>query len=314
MRPLDSTLQCTLLIQLNSQLLDLLLDINDSAQIPAHQRIDLSTNTPSLAAVPDLITPEELARASEFNTPAGQAIYNEITSIIAEKIVEKAASKPPKSLAKLINTTGHLSTSNPILPSDLLTSLEPPQGYTDPISYLTPDQIDEYLSDIDASIARATPALPPIPQSLHHEALLGNPHSVYNWLRVHEPKIFTADSDFSEKLNGKATSSLRGAGKRMSMPAPSKLDALEIVEEDGMSYDPTVGGLEPTKGKRKREDDGGYHPKLGAPSDGRAKRPRPKKKKVEGDSTGPPPRKRAKPRNSGDNMVIDTPGSVHSAA
>ena len=97
---------------------------------------------------------------------------------------------------------------------------------------------------------------------------------MYNWLRRNEPKIFLQDGEGSEKSLGKP-GSLRGAGKRATMPGPSKPDALEIVEEDGQRYDPTISGLEPAKGKRKREDDGGYHPKSGAPGDGKAKKPRP---------------------------------------
>ena len=137
---------------------------------------------------------------------------------------------------------------------------------------------------------------------------LKNPHSVYNWLRKNEPKIFLQDGEGSEKSMGKP-GSLRGAGKRASMPGPSKPDSLEIVEEDGLGYDPTIGGLEPMKGgKRKRDDDGGYHPKLGTPADGKTRKPRPKKKKVEGEtpvSSSRKPKAKAKDRASSP-MVIDT--------
>jgi hypothetical protein len=301
------------LISSYSQLLDLLLDVNNSAQIPADKRIDLTTETPALTAVPGLITTEELARTSEFNTPRGQAIYNEISNILAERAAEKVASKSPKSFAHLMVTTAHMSTSSPLLRPEVLSSLEPPEGYSSPLSYLSPDQIDDYIYDVEAAIGHVPPVPVPAPQSPHHELALRNPHSVYNWLRRNEPKIFLQDGEGSEKSNGKP-GSLRGAGKRMSMPAPSRPDALEIVEEDGMSYDPTVGGLEPVKGKRKREDDGGYHPKSGAPADGRTKRARPRKKKSEGSgdtiTTGSTPaRKRAKARHSGDRMVVDEPTS-----
>lgn len=301
---------------LYSRILDLLLDVNSSAQIPADKRIDLLTEStyptalPPLSALPDLIMAEELAQAAEFNTPTGQAIYNEITSLLAEKAAERCASKPPKSLAYLMSTTPYLASTSHLLPPEVHASLEPPEGYASPLSYLTPDQMDDYIYDVEATLGHVAPLPVSTPQSPQHELALRNPHSVYNWLRRNEPKIFLQDGEGSEKSNGKP-GSLRGAGKRMSMPAPSRLDALEIVEEDGMGYDPTVGGLEPVvKGKRKREreDDGGYHPKLGAPTDGRAKRARPRKKKSEGsaDMTGSTPaRKRAKARSSGDHMVVD---------
>jgi hypothetical protein len=308
----DTPLQNIWLISLCSRLLDLLLDVNNSAQIPADKRIDLSIETPSDAVVPALISAEELARASEINTPEGQVIYNEIRLILEEKAADKAASRPPKSLAQLMATTPHLSTNNPMLPRDLISSLEPPEGYTSPLSYLIPDQIDDYIYDIDASLGIAPPAPAHHPHSPHHEVALRNPNSVYNWLRRNEPKIFLQDGEGSEKSNGKP-GSLRGAGKRASMPAPSKPDALEIVEEDGMGYDPTIGGLEPAKGKRKREDDGGYHPKLGAP-DGKVKKPRAKKKKVEGSGDTPvasgTKRGKGKGRASGENIVAEDPNPI----
>lgn len=286
----------------------MLLEVNSSAQIPPDKRIDLGIETPFLTEVPDLVTAEELAQAAELKTPAGQAIYNEICAILEEKAAEKAASRPVKSLAHLLTTTPHLATNSSLVSRDLIASLEPLEGSTSPIAYLTPDQIDDYCYDIEATLGDA-PLPPPIPPNPYQEVAVRNPHSVYNWLRKNEPKIFLQDGEASEKSNSKP-GSLRGAGKRTSMPVPSKPDALEIVEEDGLVYDPTIGGLEPTKGKRKREDDGGYHPKLGAP-DGKVKKPRPKKKKV--DASGEPTsaakekKGRAKVRNSGDNMVLDEP-------
>lgn len=270
----------------------------------------MSTESPFLALVPDLVTKEELARAAEINTPEGQAIYNEMRTILEEQAAEKAAARPAKSLAHLMATTPHLTSNSPLLSRDTLSALEPPEGFSHPIGYLTPDQIDDFYYDLDKIIDGTHVATtPPSPQQ---ELALRNPNSVYNWLRKHEPKIFLQDGEGSEKSNGKP-GSLRGAGKRASMPAPSKPDALEIVEEDGLGYDPTIGGLEPTKGKRKREkeDDGGYHPKLGAP-DGKMKRPRSKKKKAEGSestASSTPKEKKAKTkgRSSGDNIVVDDP-------
>jgi hypothetical protein len=293
----------------------MLLDVNDSAQIPLDKRIDLSIETPALIAVPGLLTEDELARAATVNTPEGQEIYEEIRAMLdekaADKTADKAASRPPKSLAHLMATTPHLCAST--ASSDFLASFQNPDGSFNDLSYLTPDQIDDYLYDVDAAICAAPvpSSLQPPPPSPHQEVAFRNPHSVYNWLRKNEPKVFLQDGEGSEKSNGKP-GALRGAGKRASMPAPSKPDALEIVEEDGMGYDPTIGGLEPAKGKRKREDDGGYHPKLGAP-DGKVKKPRPKKKKVEGSGDTPAKKSKGKGRNLAD-MVVDEPRTPFSPA
>lgn len=284
-----------------SQLLDLLLDVNSSAQIPADKRIELSSEeAPALSTVPPLISADELAEASRVNTPNGKAIYKEILAILDQRASEKAVSQPSKSLALLLSVTHHSTTdSNPLAPSVRETA-EALDGYPAPISYLTADQIDDYLYEIDTSLG-AAPSPNPQP-SPNHELALRNPHSVYNWLRRNEPKIFLQDGEGSEKSLGKP-GSLRGAGKRASMPGPSKPDALEIVEEDGLRYDPTISGLEPAKGKRKREDDAGYHPKSGAPSDGKVKKPRTsRKKKSEGSGETAAPtssrKSKAKARNS----------------
>ncbi|KAG9244485.1 IEC3 subunit of the Ino80 complex, chromatin re-modelling-domain-containing protein [Calycina marina] len=294
------------LAQQNDQLMELLFDVNNSAQIPADKRIDLSFKTPALAEVPPLISSSELAEVAKLSTPAGQAIHKDITSILSEKAALKASSRPPKSLAYLLNSTHHLTSRSPQLSHDLK-DLGTVDG-AGPVAYMTADQIDDYIYDIDISLGKS-PITPhhynPTPENLGQT----NPVSVYNWLRKHEPRIFLQDGEGSEKSHGKP-GSLRGAGKRASMPMPSHGDALEIVEEDGLGYDPTIAGLDPgvaSKGKRKREDDGGYHPKLGAP-DGKAKKPRSRKKKEslgEGGGTPASSRKgKSKPKVSSP-MAVD---------
>ena len=289
-----------------SQLLELLLDVNNSAQIPADKRVDLSLETPELADVPALITSEELAEAAELVTPAGQAIYQDICSILKENAAMKAASKPPKSLAYLLNSTPHISTRNPLVTPELLKDLGTVDG-TGPIAYLTADQIDDYTCDIDVSLGKTLTAPHPQPSPTEN-ITLRNPVSVYNWLRRNEPRIFLQDGEGSEKSHGKP-GSLRGAGKRASMPMPSHGDALEIVEEDGLGYDPTIAGLDPgiAKGKRKREDDGGYHPKLGAP-DGKIKKPRVsrKKKEITGETPTASAKKGKTKARASSPMVVDT--------
>ena len=253
--------------------------MNNSAQIPADKRIDLDVDIPDLSTVPPLVSAEGISKAAELETPGCQAIYNEIRSMLEEKAATKAASKPPKSLALLMATTPHLSSNSPLVSPDLLTSLEAPEGLPAPISYITLDQMDDYIYDIDASLGTAPPPPPHTHSPTAQDLQLRNPNSVYNWLRRNEPKIFLQDGEGSEKSLGKP-GALRGAGKRASIPAPAKPDSLEFVEEDGIGYDAALSGPVITKGKRKREeDDGGYHPKKGSVDSG--KKPRPKKKKTE---------------------------------
>ena len=60
------------------------MDINNSAQIPADKRFDLSAG-PSLPALPPLVSEEALREASVLNTPAGQAMYKEIRTMLEAK-------------------------------------------------------------------------------------------------------------------------------------------------------------------------------------------------------------------------------------
>jgi hypothetical protein len=243
----------------------------------------LSIETPALSAVPALVSSSDLSTATQLNTPEGKAVYNEIRAMVEEKEAAKAASKAPKSLAMLMSSTPHLSLSNPHVPQELVASLRTEDGQAPPLRYLTMDHIDEYLYEVDGILGNA-PAIPP--QSLgitHQDLALRNPHSVYNWLRQHEPRVFLQDGEGSEKSSGKP-GALRGAGKRASIPAPSKPDTVEFVEEDGMGLD-SVPMPTSTKGKRKRDDDdGGYHPKSGRVDDGKGKKPRQARKK-KGDET-----------------------------
>lgn len=239
--------------------------------------------------------------------------------MIDEKAAAAAAArggtKPPKALSLLMATVPHLTTSSPQLPQDLLETLETPEGHNAPLTYITPDQIDDYLFDIDASLGTAPPLPHPSPPT-NQDLALRNPNSVYNWLRKNEPKVFLQDNEGSEKSLGKP-GALRGAGKRASMPAPSKPDALEFVEEDGIGYDASVAAQQATlKGKRKREegDDTPYHPKAGKLDDTgakpRVKRPYNRRKKPEnGDAETPAkPEKKKGGRKPKEKLSSPPPG------
>lgn len=278
-----------------SQILDLLLDINNSAQIPIDKRIDLTPEEGILATIPPLITDDELSSAASLQTPEGIALYDEIRSLVKEReAMLSNAARPPKSLVNLLRSTPHTRLSQ--ASEDQLALLNPIEGQPAPLGFLTVDQIDDYIYDIDVQLG-TVPALPPhSPSSASHQDLaFGNYHSPYNWLRRNQPHIFLQDGEGSEKSNGKP-GALRGAGKRASIPAPSKPDSLEIVEEDGIGYEFAMGTT--SKGKRKRDDDdnsGGYHPSkaVKATEEGvRKKRPYNRKPKpVDGEVVTPTAKK-----------------------
>ncbi|KAK4211118.1 IEC3 subunit of the Ino80 complex, chromatin re-modelling-domain-containing protein [Rhypophila decipiens] len=195
------------------RLLDLLLDVNNSPQIPPEKRFDLSLDPPSEeddALVLDVDRP--------YTPPHGD--------------------RPAKSYKKLLTEVPHSSYATaaeqfPSLLADLQAGRDSPadasQGISHPPSFLTADEIDNYLYEIDMRLANQEsartggtmppmlPTLAPIAQTngpngaltsgatdnpakdalLSHsrDFALRNPTSVYNWLRKHAPGTFLQDTE-----------------------------------------------------------------------------------------------------------------------
>lgn len=269
----------------HSQLLELLLDVNNSTQIPGRLRIDLSLDVPALDDAVNLISEEEL-KTIKCDTEQGQMLHNELRSMLEARMLDKVTNKPTKSLASLIASTPHRPFT--LAPMPGLGSAELQDlSEEHPISYLSPSDIDDNLSAIDASLK-----LPPAP-TMHEpsprvrlsdrELNMRNPHSVYNWLRKHEPKIFLQDGEGSEKSAAGKVGALRGAGKRANLPTPCRPDMVEFVE-DGIGYDGSLNGPGGGgRGKRKRisDEDAGYRPKGGS-----SKPTKKKRKDLIGESVG----------------------------
>lgn len=116
---------------------------------------------------------------------------------------------------------------------------DPAQGQPHPPSFLTADDIDNYIWEIDMQLAEEElsrtgkppsllPTLAPLahphdhpvngskegvpPQSTNRDFALRNPTSVYNWLRKHAPKTFLQDGE-NEKENGDEANSATARGK-----------------------------------------------------------------------------------------------------
>jgi len=220
---------------IHSRLMDMLLDINDSPQIPFERRIDISDRDP-----------------------------------VSENEADNSH-RPAKSLRKLQQTVPHRSfaATVQVFPS-VQDDLAPKNRDTDPTAFLTADDIDNYLHEIDQRLG--IKPQPSLASSAHgaagntaaHNYALRNPTSVYNWLRKHAPKTFLQDmekddNDKGEKVDGRKRKNAAGEGKRRS--TISKKDKLRAAEgrwdEDGGNDGQSA------KGKRKRNDDGGYRPKGG---------------------------------------------------
>ncbi|KAH7026422.1 IEC3 subunit of the Ino80 complex, chromatin re-modelling-domain-containing protein [Microdochium trichocladiopsis] len=221
----------------NDRLMDMLLDINDSPQIPFERRIDISAHEP----------------ASENEADDTQ--------------------KPAKSLRKLQQTVPHRSfaATVQVFPS-VQEELAPKNRDTEPTAFLTADDIDNYLYEIDLRLGlKPQPSLAPnahgaAGSTAAHNYALRNPTSVYNWLRKHAPKTFLQDmekddNEKGEKVDGRKRKNAAGEGKRRSTMSKKDKERLRAAE-GGWDEDGSHDG-QSTKGKRKRDDDPGYRPKGG---------------------------------------------------
>ncbi|POS82549.1 hypothetical protein EPUL_006130 [Erysiphe pulchra] len=263
----------------NDQILDILYDMNNSARIPAEKRIDLTVEPPYLSEIPSLISSYELSKASQLQSTEGKKLYSEICNMMAAHELSKPPRATQKSLALLLASIPHLNSKNPHVPDDILLSLEPEEGQKTSYSYITSEQLDEFYHEIDTSLGEIPLSLRPPTQETSQDSVFENFHSPYNWLRRNVPQIFLQDGECCEKSSGRP-GALRGAGKRVNVPAPSKPDALEIVEEDGLGYDFKFGSSKEREKKRKRsEDDHGIVAKKGAVDEIKAKKPRQARKK-----------------------------------
>ncbi|KAI1816307.1 hypothetical protein GGS20DRAFT_249712 [Poronia punctata] len=237
----------------NDRLMDLLLDINDSPQIPFERRIDLNLDDDD---------DDDDATDSDSSD---------------------ATQKPAKSLKKLIQEVPHLSYEEYVerFPQ-VKEELEPADPQKHPTAFLSPDAIDDYLFELDARLGtKPKPTLAPLALGTSNHTsspahfALRNPTSVYNWLRRHAPKTFLQDlekekdkdKDDRDKDDNRKRKS--GVSKKRQSAAASRKEkerGKEVAEsmdwDEDAGYDAPASGT--AKGKRKRDEDGGYRPKGGS--------------------------------------------------
>ncbi|KAL2758121.1 hypothetical protein ACRALDRAFT_1074844 [Sodiomyces alcalophilus JCM 7366] len=276
----------------NDRMLDLLLDLNESDQIPFDKRINISLTTPDSD---DTIPDGENASLSPFANSA-------------------------KSLGELLKEVPHTTYAQakdrfPALVADL----EPFPGESHPPTFLTSDDVDDYLYSIDRRIddmnllPTLAPAARPNAGAAHtnpytsQNIALRNPVSVYNWLRKHAPKTFLQDTETTaaDEAHGDETPAdakkkrrsamgtdggskpARGGGKgsrggkrrtaaeRLSVVQPREPDVWDVSMDDELDFGvSTPVPASARGGKRKRDDDPGYRPKGGSGTRPAKKKPR----------------------------------------
>ncbi|KAI0164482.1 IEC3 subunit of the Ino80 complex, chromatin re-modelling-domain-containing protein [Hypoxylon sp. FL1284] len=230
--------------------MDMLLDINSSAQIPFEKRIDLS--------------PDDEDNSNDSD----------------------ATQKPTKSLRQLQDVVPHKSYAETVDQFPEVTEdLDPEDPSIHPTTFLTADDIDEYLYELDSKLKLPPkPTLAPsaigkdVPNPAANFALR-NPTSVYNWLRRHAPKTFLQDLEkekekdrskdkdkhdrYGDRDDDGAKQKRKSGGtartKRQSTASRKDKEVAESVDwDDDAGYDAPA-----PKGKRKRDEDKGYRPKGG---------------------------------------------------
>lgn len=197
-----------------SRVLDILLSLNDRPQMPQDKRYDLSLPVPA-GATDDCILPID---KEPLQGP-----------------------QPTKRLRDLIEVVPHLNFAQtrekfPAETQELLTGIDSPAAapslQQNPPTFLTADDIDNYLWEVDNEIVREPdvyggpiellPTLAPLARdqlngrgatpsmtmpkggtaagassinTASRDFALRNPTSVYNWLRKHHPKTFLQDHE-----------------------------------------------------------------------------------------------------------------------
>ncbi|QUC23311.1 uncharacterized protein UV8b_07552 [Ustilaginoidea virens] len=280
----------------NDRLLDLLLDVNSSPQIPLDKRVDVSLRPG--AAPARLVLPADREHAARKQLAV-------------------------RRLESLLQDIPHLSFGTARdARSSYVADLAAPEGEAYPGSFLSADDVDNYIHDVDSAMDPEThiptlaPRAHPNPPPLPHPHLK-NPTSVTNWLRKHAPKIFLQDGEGHDgggggggggdddghhhhhhhhaghHAGGRKTRAGRGErgrgrgrGKRASL-ASRAAERDRGADWDASMDDDADFGAPVARGKRKRDDDRGYRP------GGSATRPVKKKRRSDVDA-GPAVKKSKK--------------------
>ncbi|KAI5467254.1 IEC3 subunit of the Ino80 complex, chromatin re-modelling-domain-containing protein [Mariannaea sp. PMI_226] len=258
----------------NDRLLDILFEVNNSPQIPPEKQIDISLDPSS--RINSAVLAVDRDRASHNN-------------------------KATKKFEDLLKNVPHSSyTQAKVALPSIIDELKAPEGESHPADFLSADDIDNYIYEVDQIIDPDNhfPTLAPLAHPENNHAShpnLKNPTSVTNWLRKHAPKIFLQDGETHNDTEdgegghtgGRKSRGSRGErggrastrGKRASTAARSS--AADRGDWDAsMDEDPDFAATPVGRGKRKRnEDDTGYKPR------GSSTRPTKKKRKSEVDGT-----------------------------
>ena len=238
--------------------------MNSMPQIPPTLRYDLDEdegpNQPRTQVYKDEEAGHEALRVGRYHLQTGEITPAEYETIKSD-VLASPAFAPTTSYRSLVKECAKYVTAPP----------EPDEDSEFRSGFLSVAQEDEYQRALDAFLDGQAPTprghinhgLKPGDRNVEREKdlQLRNPVSVYNYLRKHEPKVFLQDEE---------TKPARATGARSSKR--SNRDSIikqeqELYDDDGIALDMPNG-----RAKRKRDEDGGYRPKGGAPRSAKRKR------------------------------------------
>ncbi|KAJ5110781.1 hypothetical protein N7532_001316 [Penicillium argentinense] len=244
--------------QQNDQILETLLELNDSLQIPPAIRYELSM--PGDISFDDIESPviQPLIDDTELAWTALKEAKEELArgdfAASAYRRIEESIKRNKDFAPKLQYSTLHKIPHGAAIQDEQRIAHDVERN----LGYFTAEREDEYDLATDAKLgdeaAAAQLARIPDPPTLaerEKDAFARNPASVSNWLRRNQPQTLQDHEAASEK------STSRPSNQRASKRAPAQRKDEETIDEDGMDVEPTP------KNKRKRDDDTGYRPKGG---------------------------------------------------
>ncbi|KLJ08360.1 hypothetical protein EMPG_16206 [Blastomyces silverae] len=276
----------------NDQLLEALLELNNSIRVPPELRYNLDlpgSKLPRLHSPEpehyqqesyDAETAREALRVAKERLLAGE-IKPDQCRRLEESLLQSENFAPAvqySSLLKVPHTTSSIHGDHPAMECDMDSTL----------GFLSPEHETEYAAALDAASAgepRPT-GKSASAASRDREAAVRNPVSVINWLRKHQPQVFLQDADAVSEKPPPRSNNPRSS-KRASTHTRKDED---IYDEDGILIDvPVSGGGSGGGGgraKRKRDEDGGYRPKGGSGGRSRKKKEDAPKRAKRGSAAG----------------------------
>lgn len=248
-------------------MLDLLLEFNNNLRVPPARRYQLSLpgdsehgeqgkeEGPTIDVSPAAAS--ERLREAKQRLLAGSMTVDECNQL--EEALRRGGQLAPRGdFASLLNRVPHSEEAHHTSSEDDLDST---------LGFLAPAHEMNYIAAMDNGdgiITRVKERRSTLERD--REAQIRNPLSVYNWLKQNQSHIFHHDTEPAPAAKQPTRSTGTRASKR---GRASKVREEEMYDDEGIAVD-TAPSSAGGRGKRKRDEDGGYRPKGG--SGGRTKK------------------------------------------